>query len=93
MKEPSPEVLRIAELEAELARARRQLEDRKLVDRAKGKLMDGYSLREAAAYRTLQLLAMQRRLSLGEVARRVLAGDIDPKGTPAYRQAQKETRK
>lgn len=50
------------------------LETRKLVDRAKGKLMVDKGLTEQDAYRLLQLRAREARLSMGDVARAVLNG-------------------
>lgn len=50
------------------------LETRKLVDRAKGKLMVDKGLSEQDAYRLLQLRAREARLSMGDVARAVLNG-------------------
>lgn len=90
---PTPEQLRIAELEAELARVRRQLADRKLVDQAKGLLMDHHGWTEAVAYRFLQKRAMDLRRPLGEVARLVLEGGIDPRGSPANHVVSQRTRR
>jgi AmiR/NasT family two-component response regulator len=42
------------------------------VDRAKGILMDRYGTAEADAFRFLQKTAMDRRLKMREVARRVV---------------------
>lgn len=52
--------------------ARQALEERKLVERAKGVLMDGLALSEAEAFHRLQRLARERNLRLADVARRVL---------------------
>lgn len=65
----------LAELEAkrtELAQSRAELEDRKLIERAKGLLMQQRNLTEPDAYRTLQKLAMDRKRRLADVARNVL---------------------
>lgn len=51
-----------------------QMETRKLVDRAKGILMDLYHLPEEEAYRRLQQYSMKHRRSLKEVASAVLSG-------------------
>ena len=61
-----------ATLRAELAKARAELEDRKLVERAKGLLMTRRGLTEPDAYRTLQKLAMDRKRKLADIARNVL---------------------
>src|SRR5918997_1016604 len=50
-----------------------QLETRKIVDRAKGKLMDGRGLTEAEAFRHLQKRAMDERRSMRAVAEEVLS--------------------
>jgi response regulator NasT len=67
-------------LEAEVTDLRERLETRKLVDRAKGRLMDRHGLDEAAAYRWVQRASMDRRMSMREVAELVLA---EPDDTPA----------
>ena len=60
-------------LEKELADTRAGLEARKLIDRAKGLLMDRYNLKEGDAFRMLQKRAMDSRRTLAEAAREVLA--------------------
>ncbi len=52
---------------------RDQLETRKLIDRAKGLLMQSAGIGEAEAHRQLQQLSMQRNLSLKEIAEGVIA--------------------
>ena len=64
-------------LEREVADLTERLETRKLVDRAKGILMDRYGMKEADAFRFLQKAAMDGRLPMREVAGRVLAGDLE----------------
>lgn len=64
-------------LESEVADLSERLETRKLVDRAKGVLMDRYNMREADAFRFLQKTAMDRRLAMVEVARRVVEGEVE----------------
>lgn len=49
-----------------------KLEERKLVERAKGVLMKRHQLDEEAAYRALRTSAMKHGLPLGELARRLL---------------------
>lgn len=51
-----------------------QMETRKLVDRAKGCLMDLYHIPEHEAYRRLQQYSMKNRKSLKNVAVAVIAG-------------------
>ena len=60
------------ELEAEVDRAQQALEDRKLVERAKGLLMSALDLSEQDAFRRLQLTARERNLRLADVAARIV---------------------
>ena len=59
-------------LEAEVDRAQHALEDRKLVERAKGLLMTALNLSEQDAFRRLQLTARERNLRLADVASRIV---------------------
>jgi two-component system, response regulator PdtaR len=59
-------------LEAEVDQARQALEDRKLVERAKGLLMSALDLSEQDAFRRLQLTARERNLRLADVAGRIV---------------------
>jgi two-component system, response regulator / RNA-binding antiterminator len=56
-----------------LEEARTQLEDRKQVDRAKSILIKTQRFSEDEAYHTLRKLAMDRNITLGEMARNVIA--------------------
>jgi two-component system, response regulator PdtaR len=60
------------QLEAEVDRAQQALEDRKLVERAKGLLMSALDLSEQDAFRRLQITARERNLRLAEVAARIV---------------------
>ena len=60
------------QLRRELADARSELSDRKVIDRAKGLLMQRQGLSEADAYGKMRKTAMDRGLKLGEVAQRIL---------------------
>ena len=64
----------VKELSATNEKLALTLETRKLVDRAKGKLMVDKGLNEDDAYRLLQLRARETRLSMREVAQAVLKG-------------------
>ncbi len=55
-----------------------QLETRKLVDRAKGQLMDSASMSEHAAFGFIQRTAMEERQTMRKVAERVIAGELTP---------------
>ena len=59
-------------LEAEVSKAQQALEDRKIVERAKGLLMSALQLSEQDAFRRLQKTARERNLRLAEVAHRIL---------------------
>jgi AmiR/NasT family two-component response regulator len=59
-------------LEAEVDQTRQALEDRKLVERAKGLLMSALDLSEQDAFRRLQLTARERNLRLADVASRIV---------------------
>ena len=74
-------------LEAEVDRAQQALEDRKLVERAKGLLMSALQLSEQDAFRRLQKTARERNLRLAEVARRIVDQQslLEPKPKSAAR--------
>jgi len=55
-----------------------RLESRKQVERAKGILIDRYGMNEGDAFRFLQQAAMDRRLSMREVAEAILSGSVTP---------------
>ena len=64
-------------LRQELAHARTELQDRKVIDRAKGLLMQRQGLSEKLAYEKLRKAAMDKGLRLAEVAQRMLdAADL-----------------
>lgn len=60
-------------LRDELERTRERLEDRKVIDRAKGLLMQHRGLSEADAYALLRKTAMNEKLKLSDVARALVA--------------------
>ena len=55
-----------------------QLESRKIIDRAKGKLMDDFGMKESDAFAYIQRTAMSERGRMRSVAERILAGDLQP---------------
>ncbi|MFZ5525433.1 MAG: ANTAR domain-containing response regulator [Pseudomonadota bacterium] len=64
-------------LRRELADAKSQLEERKVVDRAKGLLMSRQGLSEQEAYARLRKAAMDKGIKLAEVAQRLIdAADL-----------------
>ena len=60
-------------LKLELQKTKNQLEDRKLIDRAKALLIKSQGYDEDQAYHALRKLAMDRKLGLGEMAKNVIA--------------------
>ena len=74
-------IARFAEMQAlsgEVAALGAQLEIRKLVDRAKGILLDKYAMNENDAFTYIQKLAMTERVKMGEIAQRIISGEIHP---------------
>jgi two-component system, response regulator PdtaR len=71
------------ELEGEVERAQQALEDRKMVERAKGLLMTALDLSEPEAFKRLQLTARERNLRLADVATRIVEQQrlLEPKQT------------
>lgn len=65
-------------LALEVSDLHERLESRKLIDRAKGILMKALNLSEPEAFSWIQRAAMDRRISMKEVARAV----IDPSAAP-----------
>jgi AmiR/NasT family two-component response regulator len=62
----------IVVVEAQYADALDRLETRKLLDRAKGLLLEKMKLSEPEAFRWIQKASMDRRLTMGEVAQAVI---------------------
>ena len=73
-------------LEAQVDQAQQALEDRKLVERAKGLLMSALNLSEQDAFRRLQLTARERNLRLADVASRIVEQQslLEPKRKAAH---------
>ncbi|MGZ5613003.1 MAG: ANTAR domain-containing response regulator [Methylobacter sp.] len=57
----------------ELEKTKSRLEDRKLIDRAKGILIKTRGFTEDDAYHTLRKLAMDRNITIGEMAKNIIA--------------------
>jgi AmiR/NasT family two-component response regulator len=62
----------VRQIQHDLAQTQEILETRKLVERAKGVLMDSQNLKEAEAFRRIQRLSMNSRKSMREVAEAIL---------------------
>ncbi len=65
-------------LENEVGDLAERLEARKIIDRAKGVLMDEHGMTEGQSWRFLQTEAMNRRCKVHEIAAQVVAGEIAP---------------
>ncbi|BCJ63287.1 ANTAR domain-containing response regulator [Polymorphospora rubra] len=63
----------IAALESEVAGLTDRLETRKVVERAKGALMTTYGMTEPQSFKWIQRTAMDHRMTMREVAERILA--------------------
>jgi two-component system, response regulator PdtaR len=74
----------IAALESEVAELTERLETRKAVERAKGALMSAYGMNEPQAFKWIQRTAMDHRMTMREVADRIIAestgGGLAPPG-------------
>ena len=63
----------VSALEAEVASLTDRLETRKAVERAKGLLMSTYNMGEPQAFKWIQRTAMDHRMTMREVAERIIA--------------------
>jgi response regulator NasT len=70
--------LQMKSLAAEVADLHDRLETRKLIDRAKGILMAALNLTEPQAFSWIQKAAMDRRLTMKEVAQAVISPEAVP---------------
>lgn len=68
----------LTSLERNVADLEERLEARKLIDRAKGRLMDEHGLDEHEAWRFVQSQAMDNRVKVSEIAKRVVDGELAP---------------
>ena len=64
--------IRIRRLSDELFTLKRGMEERKLVERAKGILMKKKSISEAEAYRRIQKMSMDSRVSMKDIAQKII---------------------
>ncbi|MFZ6693917.1 ANTAR domain-containing response regulator [Undibacterium sp. SXout20W] len=62
-----------SKLRQRLASVENELADRKVIDRAKGLLMDKRKMSEAEAYETLRNQSMKQGLKIAEIARQIIA--------------------
>ncbi|MDF2682912.1 MAG: response regulator [Brevibacillus sp.] len=66
---------KVVALKKDIHTLKQKIEDRKAVEKAKGKLMSSLSLEEDAAYKWLQQVSMQRRMPLAKLAEEILSGE------------------
>jgi response regulator NasT len=64
----------VEELKEKIEDLKETIENRKVIEKAKGMLMEKQRIGEADAYRTMQKLAMDKRKSLRQVADGILKG-------------------
>lgn len=72
---------RFAEMQAlskEVAALGAQLEIRKLIDRAKGVLIDKFKMSEADSFSFIQNKAMSERKKMGDIAELIIGGKLNP---------------
>lgn len=70
---------RMKRLKQELFQAEEKLKERKVIERAKGKVMDRFSCSEEQAYKWMRKQGMSRRIPLIQLAKRIVDGDWEKK--------------
>jgi len=70
-------------LDGEVRTLEERLETRKIVERAKGRLMEDQGMTEAEAFRWIQRTAMNQRTSMKALAQSILAEETTSEGTSA----------
>ena len=68
----------VASLSEDKRGLEQQLETRRWIDRAKGRLMDDHALGEAEAFAFIQQTAMNRRSTMREIAEQIVEGSLAP---------------
>lgn len=66
---------RVDRLKEEVSTLKESIESRKVIEKAKGRLMERDKLSEAEAFRRMQRLAMDRRISMRQLADAILLTD------------------
>jgi two-component system, response regulator PdtaR len=66
---------RVEKLKEEVATLKESIESRKVIEKAKGRLMERDKLTESEAFRRMQRLAMDRRISMRQLADAILLSD------------------
>ena len=70
-------------LDGEVRTLEERLETRKVIEQAKGRLMEQQGITEAEAFRWIQRTAMNQRTSMKALAQTILTSDDAPEGTTA----------
>jgi two-component system, response regulator PdtaR len=71
----------MAALDGEVRTLEERLETRKVIEQAKGRLMEQQGMTEAEAFRWIQRTAMNQRTSMKALAQSILAPEQSPEGT------------
>ncbi|WDV45103.1 response regulator [Clostridiaceae bacterium M8S5] len=62
----------IESIKKDALKAKKQVEDRKIIEKAKGVLIDTYGLTEESAYNRIRKLSMNKRCSMRQIANAIL---------------------
>ena len=73
----------LSALDGEVRSLEERLEARKVVEKAKGRLMEERGITEAEAFRWIQRTAMNQRTSMKALAETILEPGVAPEGTPS----------
>jgi AmiR/NasT family two-component response regulator len=73
----------LSALDGEVRSLEERLEARKVVEKAKGRLMEERGITEAEAFRLIQRTAMNQRMSMKALAETILEPGVAPEGTPS----------
>jgi AmiR/NasT family two-component response regulator len=73
---------RMGRLERELSKLKRELDDRKVIEKAKGILMKRKSISEAEAYRRIQKMSMDSRVAMRDIAEKIIVLAEKSEGKP-----------
>jgi response regulator NasT len=68
----------VAGLRSELAKARSDLDQRKIIEKAKGLLMERRNISEDAAFTLMRSQSMARRISMAKLAEELITGNTRP---------------
>ena len=80
-------------LDGEVRTLEERLETRKVVEKAKGRLMEEQGMTEAEAFRWIQRTAMNQRTSMKALAQSILEPDAAAEGTPPERRSGRTARR